>query len=589
MGQEVKVSVIWVLIVTDQPVSLFPNPTPIYHLPTNIGYHIKQPTILKARDYQIETRSYPIEARYYSIEDIIYQINVLIKHSTHSYTSPIQSSDYLMFSLSGLMAHRSKQNQTVQRQVNDYEKIRLLRIEENQKKLRDLGVKSIANYLTSLVESQKIKKKIVKPSNADKTDADYISDLSVDGENDHQQVVKKSKKQHRSHYIAPLSMNKLAKQHRVIAPRVSQKFSLDSIEKENQSRETITMAELISSNKEAHRQKEVFKQNLTKPSLIKGGAKRRLVLIDEDDDEYDETIQDVEGVDIEIDTLNDNGNEGDKSQGISQSKKRGPTMLHVVHTRKVDDREVIICNEFGQPVGPVTNEKDIVGRFSRFLGTIARNHSYAPLIHSSWHKVPHKDKIWDYVLKRCLRAKEIRMSQKNMHTAGPKSFARIRDEMKNDDPNKDFPTLTKMFEQTRKRTEGRVYVDTYDDTKRKIEQMKKYKASENESASMDPFRIVMSKENGGYCRLYGRGVTNTLIKKMNGGDTTYMVPGGLVESFNESFDGQKHQLLEMKKELDEEHEKKKLELEAIQEDIKNQLEHLEATMRKLMEQLPHED
>ncbi|KAL8255284.1 hypothetical protein R6Q59_033505 [Mikania micrantha] len=470
------------------------------------------------------------------------------------------------------------------------------------------------------------------------------------------------------------------------------------------------MAELISSNKEAHRQKEVFKQNLTKPSLIKGGAKRRLVLIDEDDDEYDETIQDVEGVDIEIDTLNDDGNEGDKSQdqddeyedmddmtfvdneneiqmdnsdddlgnednviiqqqlqgskfkkasGISQSKKRGPTMLHVVHTRKVDDREVIICNEFGQPVGPVTNEKDVVGRFSRFLGTIARNQSYAPLIHSSWHKVPHKDKIWDYVLekydvpdaarkwvlitighsykvhkcrfkkqhfyqfkddktrwknrpksipegdfaqllrlwnntnvkKRCLRAKEIRMSQKNMHTAGPKSFARIRDEMKNDDPNKDFPTLTKMFEQTRKRTEGCVYVDTYDDTKRKFvsSYFSYMNSSENESASMDPFRIVMSKENGGYCRLYGRGVTNTLIKKMNGGDTTYMVPGGLVESFNESFEGQKHQLLEMKKELDEEHEKKKLELEAIQEDIKNQQEQLEATIRKLMEQLPHED
>ncbi|KAL8264362.1 hypothetical protein R6Q59_022492 [Mikania micrantha] len=586
------------------------------------------------------------------------------------------------------MANKSKQNQTVQRQVNDYEKIRLLRIEENQKKLRDLGVKSIANSLTSLVESQKIKKKIVKPSNADKTDADYIPDMSDDGENDHQRVVKKSKKQHRSHYIAPLSMNKLAKQHRVIAPRVSQKFSLDSIEKENKSRETNTMAELISSNKEAHRQKEVFKQNLTKPSLIKGGAKRRLVLIDEDDDEYDETIQDdvdqddeYEDMDdmtivdneneIQMDNSDDDlGNEDNviiqqqlqgskfkKASGISQSKKRGPTMLHVVHTRKVDDREVIICNEFGQPVGPVTNEKDIVGRFSRFLGTIARNHSYAPLIHSSWHKVPHKDKIWDYVLekydvpdaarkwvlmtighsykvhkcrfkkqhfyqfkddktrwknrpksipegdfaqllrlwnntnvkKRCLRAKEIRMSQKNMHTAGPKSFARIRDEMKNDDPNKDFPTLTKMFEQTRKRIEGRVYVDTYDDTKRKNEQMKKYKASENESASMDPFRIVMSKENGGYCRLYGRGVTNTLIKKINGGDTTYMVPGSLVESFNESFEGQKHQLLEMKKELDEEHEKKKLELEAIQEDIKNQQEHLEATMRKLMEQLPHED
>ncbi|MFS7979779.1 putative Ubiquitin-like domain-containing protein [Helianthus anomalus] len=32
---------------------------------------------------------------------------------------------------------------------------------------------------------------------------------------------------------------------------------------------------------------------------------------------------------------------------------------------------------------------------------------------------------------RCLRAKEARLTQKNMHTAGPKSFARIRNEMNN--------------------------------------------------------------------------------------------------------------------------------------------------------------
>lgn len=73
-------------------------------------------------------------------------------------------------------------------------------------------------------------------------------------------------------------------------------------------------------------------------------------------------------------------------------------MMHLVHTRK--EREVIICNEFGQPIGPTTTEKDIVGKFSRFLGTIARNYSYAPLTYNSWHKVPNKDKIWEYVLVR---------------------------------------------------------------------------------------------------------------------------------------------------------------------------------------------
>ncbi|KAL8202030.1 hypothetical protein R6Q57_011177 [Mikania cordata] len=253
--------------------------------------------------------------------------------------------------------------------------------------------------------------------------------------------------------------------------------------------------------------------------------------------------------DMELDALKDDENEGDYMNS-QESKKRGPTMLHVVHTQKVDDREVIICNELGQPVGPVTNEKDIVGRFSRFLGTIACNHSYALLIHSSWHEVPHKDKTWEYVLKHCLRAKEISVSQKNMQTAGPKCFARIRDEMItylsytielfiNDDTNKKLPTLTKMFEHTCKRTEGHAYVDTYDDTQRKIN----YKSSENENASANPFMIVMNKENSGYCRLYGIGVTNKLIKKINHGDTTYTFPEGLMESFNAIFDGQKHELV----------------------------------------------
>ncbi|KAL8249646.1 hypothetical protein R6Q59_006514 [Mikania micrantha] len=268
---------------------------------------------------------------------------------------------------------------------------------------------------------------MMKSSNINTNDVDYIPAMGEDIESDHEQLATRSKKQHRSHYIAPLSMNKfanLAKKHRVLASKVSRKPPLDSnATKENQSKATITMAELILSNKVSQRQ-------MTKPNYIKRVAKRRLVLVDEDDDEYDETFQDVNKVDMELHCLKDNDNQGD---------------------------------------------------FVKSQGTIARNHSYAPLIHSSWHKVPHKDKIWEYVLKRCSRAEEMSMSQKNMLTAGPKYFARIRDEMINDDPNKELPALTKMFEQTRKRTEGRAYVDTYDDTKRKIisfvrGQMKNYKS-----------------------------------------------------------------------------------------------------------------
>ncbi|XP_052619923.1 uncharacterized protein LOC128126189 [Lactuca sativa] len=144
-----------------------------------------------------------------------------------------------------------------------------------------------------------------------------------------------------------------------------------------------------------------------------------------------------------------------------------------------------------------------------------------------------------------------------------------------------------MFERTRKRTDGHVYVDTYDDTANKIEQMKKYEHLEDESDAIDPYMIVMKKENDGYRRLYGRGVTNRLIKKVGGGDASYMIPTGLMESFKAN-EVERNELIEMRKEIQEDHEKKQAELEAMQIDIKKQQENLEAMMRKLAEQQPRE-
>ncbi|KAL2943864.1 Telomere length regulator protein rif1 [Bienertia sinuspersici] len=47
-----------------------------------------------------------------------------------------------------------------------------------------------------------------------------------------------------------------------------------------------------------------------------------------------------------------------KELQIQGETKRGPTMLHKVHMRSFEKREAIILNEFGQPIGPVTPEKD---------------------------------------------------------------------------------------------------------------------------------------------------------------------------------------------------------------------------------------
>lgn len=57
------------------------------------------------------------------------------------------------------MGKKSKQDQQVQTHMNDYERSKMLRVQENKKKLLELGVKNIAKSLTSLVESKKTKKK----------------------------------------------------------------------------------------------------------------------------------------------------------------------------------------------------------------------------------------------------------------------------------------------------------------------------------------------------------------------------------------------------------------------------------------------
>ncbi|KAL4590537.1 hypothetical protein LXL04_003469 [Taraxacum kok-saghyz] len=76
--------------------------------------------------------------------------------------------------------------------------------------------------------------------------------------------------------------------------------------------------------------------------------------------------------------------------------------------------------------------------------------------------------------------------------------------------------------------------------------MKNYKPLEDESDVLDPYMVVMNKENDGYRRLYVRGVTNRLIKKVGGGDTSYMIPEGFMESFKAN-EVERNQLIEMQK------------------------------------------
>ena len=60
----------------------------------------------------------------------------------------------------------------------------------------------------------------------------------------------------------------------------------------------------------------------------------------------------------------------------------------------MEDRVVVLFNDKGQPIGPTDK---VVNEFSKFLGTIAHDYTWAPLIYTNWSKVPHKDEMWGYV------------------------------------------------------------------------------------------------------------------------------------------------------------------------------------------------
>ncbi|XP_021747392.1 uncharacterized protein LOC110713237 isoform X2 [Chenopodium quinoa] len=77
-----------------------------------------------------------------------------------------------------------------------------------------------------------------------------------------------------------------------------------------------------------------------------------------------------------------------------KKRTRGPTMCKDVHEWTLEERKLIVLNEMGNPIGP---DDKTVDTFTRFLGTLARNASLAPLNKINWHHVKDKDEIWNYV------------------------------------------------------------------------------------------------------------------------------------------------------------------------------------------------
>ncbi|KAL2905301.1 ATP synthase subunit b' [Bienertia sinuspersici] len=483
--------------------------------------------------------------------------------------------------------------------LNPYERSRMQRVQECKARLLNSGIVDIKKSLTSLVDSQKNEKRKKNLKVADNGDADYaLTWIRVVMKTKRKRKIEKNKELHGAECqqdesaITPTNQattkpvtRGMPQSMKYVPPATLKRYvNLTKHQRQgggkSEKRKAPTVGELILKNKQLPREAlmentialdgETGDQTLNEANLDwlseldeRANANRGMdELMAESENESDEESAAEEHEresDIDADVLDglsesdeDENNTNDlddraiKELQIQGETKRGPTMLHKVHMRSFEKREAIILNEFGQPIGPVTPEKDTVGEFSRFLGTIARDYGTAPLLHKTWKLVPSKEKMWEYVL---------------------------------------------LFERTRKRQENKRYADTYDDTARKIEAMKNYTPPDDGSGPKDPYLDVMGKEYTGRRHLYGGGVTNKVLHKVASSSVNYVVPDEVMDALRADIQNEKTEIVDMRKELEADYERKKAELEAnyakkMEEFDKTKDKMVQDVLEKLISKLP---
>ncbi|KAI5435668.1 hypothetical protein KIW84_022186 [Lathyrus oleraceus] len=84
----------------------------------------------------------------------------------------------------------------------------------------------------------------------------------------------------------------------------------------------------------------------------------------------------------------------------------GKTWCKKIHGRTLEEREQVTINEDGRPIGPTSK---VVSDLSLFLGTLARNSTFCPLIFTNWTRMPTKKKtFWRYIKQKFILPIEAR-------------------------------------------------------------------------------------------------------------------------------------------------------------------------------------
>lgn len=107
---------------------------------------------------------------------------------------------------------------------------------------------------------------------------------------------------------------------------------------------------------------------------------------------------------------------------------------------------------------------------------------------------------------------------------------------------------------------------------------------EDGSRPRDSYLGVMDKEYAGRRRLFGRGVTNKVLKKVAASSTamSYVVPDEVMDTLRADFETEKTQMADIRKELEADYERKKAELE---DNYEKKMEELDKSKEQMVQQV----
>lgn len=104
----------------------------------------------------------------------------------------------------------------------------------------------------------------------------------------------------------------------------------------------------------------------------------------------------------------------------------------------------------------------------------------------------------------------------DMHTMGRKSYAILRHELQQKDPDKKEPSQATVYKDSRKRTVGRTYLTNHKKIEENIAKMDALESSQHEdgSNSKDPYsEVIPDPKHKSRVRLQGKGVKKSDLKK----------------------------------------------------------------------------